>query len=376
MITRVEYLDTLTREPMLVQAKSGDLFVAGYNRVRPGLWKSGDVGSSWSRVNVGSRDAGATGNSDVDLTIAPDGTLYFANLTFDGTVGEGRSVSMGVSHDMGMTWHWSMLSQVRFDDRPWVRVTPNGTAHVVWSDDHGVSHARSIDGGLTWIRTGRISDRGGSSHMTVGPHGEIAVQISPGAAGGNKCDAGTDIVAVSTDDGTTWQKHPAAGSPRQSGCEEVPGFIPRWVDPIAWTRNGLNALWTDSIGVRLSVSHDLGETWTTSTIVSRQPGDPTAYFPYLTAADRGELAATWFTGIGDNLRWHVALIDATGPGDPRVQQSAAMPLESRRGEPARADTGGEYIPVKFLNDRTIAVVSPIQNAQAGRLGFVFWRFGR
>jgi len=29
------------------------------------------------------------------------------------------------------------------------------------------------------------------------------------------------------------------------------------------------------------------------------------YFPYLVARGRGELAATWFSGAGDELRWQV-----------------------------------------------------------------------
>jgi hypothetical protein len=36
-----------------------------------------DGGNRWTRVNVGSEADGAIGNSDVDLAMARDGTLYF-----------------------------------------------------------------------------------------------------------------------------------------------------------------------------------------------------------------------------------------------------------------------------------------------------------
>jgi hypothetical protein len=34
---------------------------------------------------------------------------------------------------------------------------------------------------------------------------------------------------------------------------------------------------------------------------------------------------------------------------------------------------GEYLPVAFLRDGSLAVVSPIQNERAGRYGFTWWR---
>ncbi len=371
---QVNLLDTLAREPMLVEDISGALFVGGYNRRRPGLWKSTDRGHTWTRVDVGTAEQGAIGNSDLDLAIGPDGTLYFVTLTYDAAAGAGLQVAVGVSHDAGASWHWTTLSRVRFVDRPWV-ATSDGSVHVVWSDDRGVSHARTTDGGLTWLGTGRIHDRGGSSHLAIGPRDEIAVRISPGAAAGNKCDEDTDIIAVSADAGVTWRKYPAPGSPRPSGCQQHPTEIQRWVDPLAWSADGaLNALWTDSAGVRLSRSVDRGATWTTSTIVPRRNSDSTPYFPYLTARGRTELGATWITGTEDGLQWHAAIIDARDASPPRVQESRPMYLDSRTGTPPRTDAGGEYLAARFLSDGTLGVVTAIQDKALGRLGFTLWRF--
>src|SRR2546426_12661108 len=45
---RVDHLDVLSREPMVVQHPDGSLFVAGYGEPRPTLWKSHDSGATWT----------------------------------------------------------------------------------------------------------------------------------------------------------------------------------------------------------------------------------------------------------------------------------------------------------------------------------------
>jgi hypothetical protein len=371
--TRVEHLDTLTREPMLVEHPSGALFVAGYNGHRLGLWKSMDRGTRWTRVDVGSESQGAIGNSDVDLAVAPDGTLYFVSMGYDRTTHEGTHVAIGVSRDVGATWRWTMVSQTRFDDRPWVAVASDGTAHVIWNDGHGVNHVVSRDRGVTWTRMGRVYDRGGSSHLAVGPQGEVAVRVAPGAASGNKCDEGVDLIAVSTNAGATWRTDPAPGGPRPSGCGHHLPEIPRWVDPIAWDAAGaLYSLWTDSAGVWLGRSTDHGTTWASWRIAE---ADAVAYYPYLVARARGELAATWFSGVGDSLRWRAARINVRADGTaPTVIRSAPIPLESWFFSPPRPDPGGEYLAISFLSEGDVAVVTPIQHESAHRLGFTWWRF--
>lgn len=82
---------------MLIQHPNGTVFVTGYNRIRPRLWKSSDLGATWSEVNVGMPRDGAVGNSDVDLAVAPDGTLYFVQMTYDLRAQEGVQLAVGVS---------------------------------------------------------------------------------------------------------------------------------------------------------------------------------------------------------------------------------------------------------------------------------------
>ncbi|MEO1655905.1 MAG: sialidase family protein, partial [Bacteroidota bacterium] len=72
---KVDFLESLAREPMLAEHPNGDLYVTGYTNTTasPQLWKSTDQGKTWSKVPVGSQAEGADGNSDVDLVIDENG---------------------------------------------------------------------------------------------------------------------------------------------------------------------------------------------------------------------------------------------------------------------------------------------------------------
>jgi hypothetical protein len=211
------FADRMAREPMVVEHPNGTLFVSGYGTptgstaLPPNLWKSTDRGKTWTVVNVGLPAQGARGNSDVDLAIAGDGTLYFVSMTFDRKVNQGTEINIGVSRDAGANWTWTQLSQTPWDDRPWVEVGPDGTAHVIWNDGEGVNYAVSTDRGKTWTERPRIHPQGGSSHLAVGPKGEVAVRITPHSASGFKDHPDADFIAVSVDSGKTWQKHRPPG---------------------------------------------------------------------------------------------------------------------------------------------------------------------
>ena len=281
VVDSTHHVDSLAREPMVAEHPNGTLFVAGYGQPGPKLWKSADSGRSWQRVAVGTEADGAVGNSDVDLAVGPDGTLYFITMGYDRTRSEGTHIAIGVSHDVGATWAWTRLSTTRFDDRPWVEVAPNGTAHAIWNDGSGVSYAVSTDTGRTWREQPKIHPSGGSSHLAVGPAGEIAVRIVPLSASGNKIDRETDLVAVSVDGGATWQKHPPPGTRAWGFPLGNPKDLPRWVEPEAFDGRGvLYSLWSEGTDLWLGWSADRGATWATARVVH---SDVPLYFPYLIA---------------------------------------------------------------------------------------------
>jgi BNR/Asp-box repeat. len=389
VMQHVIHVDTVAREMMMVRHPSGALFVAGYGGVWAGsdtslrrlhpmfwrsrMWKSVDEGATWTRVNVGPGSQGIVGNSDVALAMSPAGTLYFVTMTFDGLKGEGQGISVGVSHDAGTTWAWTVLSRNRFDDRPWAAVAPDGTAHVLWNDGSGVQHVTSTDDGATWSTPVRIYNKGGSSHLAVGPAGELAVRISPASASGNKFDPGIDMLAVSTDAGKTWRTSRAPGN-RHWTPPDSAEVLPRWVEPVAWDAKGkLYSLWTDTAGVWLARSSDRGDHWTTWPIVHCTA---VCYYPYLIARGDGELAATWFSNADDPLRWNAARIYVRDSGEePRVSLSAPLVMDAwfpdRSKGQLHRDTGGEYLAPIFLQSGDIAVATVIQSPS--RQGFEWWR---
>ena len=182
--------DYNTREPMLVQHPNGDLYVTGYaNPTKtPQLYKSNDNGQSWKPVDVGSFEAGADGNSDMDLVVDAQGTLYLMAMrfttvpedetNFDWSSMKGEHIAMGVSKDEGATWTWQYLSKNNYDDRPWVTIASDGSAHAIWNDGKGVHYRVSRDQGTSWEERPDISPKGGSSHLVSGPKGLLAVSYT------------------------------------------------------------------------------------------------------------------------------------------------------------------------------------------------------
>lgn len=378
LVQRVDHLGVPVREPMIGESPAGAIYVAGYNRTEQSLWKSVDRGATWSRVDFGANAAGHVGNSDIDFAIAPDGTLYLISMTFDRTTFEGTRIAMGVSGDGGATWNWRTLSAHRYDDRPWVEVAPDGTAHAIWNDGSGVLYVTSSDRGATWSEPRRIHDRGGSSHLAVSPCGAIAVRITPPSASGNKFHGDTDLILVSDDRGATWTQRAAPGTRHWVDDPHLDAALPRWVEPIAFDTEGtLYSLWTDERGVWIARSRG-NEEWSIAHVAeSTTP----SFYPYLISRGEGELVATWFsraTPQSGTLRWHLATIHfAPGRNEPLVKSSEQR-LDTARRDPESDQlsptTAGEYLSIAALQDGSIAVVSPIHNDPANEYGFTFWRF--
>jgi hypothetical protein len=378
----IHTIGSLAREPMVVEHSSGALFVAGYNNssMSPQLWRSEDGGSSWKPVNVGTPEDGANGDSDVELAIGPDGTLYLIAMEFGPRIPEdstsewvGKHIAIGVSHDIGLNWSWTYLSQTTYDDRPWINVAPSGMAHAIWNDGKGVSHSISSDRGVTWVELERIHSKGLSSHLDIGPNGEIAVSIGSVSASGYQYDEGVQVIAVSSDSGQTWQKNTLPGTREWDPTFKDQTKIPRWVEPIAWDAEGvLYSLWSEGQDLYLARSRDKGKEWNSWVIAN---DNDRVFYPYLIAKEAGELACTWFSGRDDSLRAHVAYIKIPPGNDnaiPVVSESKPLLLDIWNGK--SRSTGGEYIPVIFLKDGNLGVVTPVQNTPEDRLGFSWWKF--
>jgi hypothetical protein len=294
--------------------------------------------------------------------MGPEGTLYFITMGFNWETFEGTHMTIGVSRDLGESWTWTILSEDRFDDRPWVEVAPDGTAHAIWNDGAGVSHAVSTDRGQTWEEWDKVHPAGGSSHLAIGPKGEVAVRVTPLSASANRYDEGVEFIAISTDGGRTWLTHNAPGTLEWDATFQDTTKIQRWVEPLAWDTDGvLYHLWSEGKDVMLGRSEDQGATWITWTVAN--DGED-AYFPYLIARGSGELAATWYTGRGENLKVNVALIQMSSSEEKKPQIVRAVPFQQEAWmeieDGATRDTAGEYVPLIFLGSTELGVVTAIR----------------
>ena len=236
-----------------------------------------------------------------------------------------------------------------------------------------VYDAIGVDGGITWEERPQVNALGGSSHLAVGPNGELAVRVTPMSASGGQYDTDVDLLAVSTDGGSTWTRNAAPGT-RDWG-DDGQGTVPRWVEPIAWDSDGhLYHLWSEGREIWLGKSSDNGNTWSTWQIAQ---DDRLAFFPYLVARGSGELAATWFS-TADRMSVRVAVIEFGEVGadaEPHVVLSEPIRFDSweeYEGE-WRRDTAGEYVPVAYLRDGDLGLVTPLQDARTDRFGFTWWR---
>jgi len=326
-------------------------------------------------------EQGAVGNSDVALAEGPDGAIYYASLSFDragkqGNSWSGGGVSIGVSRDVGRTWRWTALSRHQHDDRPWISVDGTNVAHVVWNDGERIYHSSSADHGVAWTAPTSIHAGGGSSHMAVGPQGQIAVRITPIGAAGSVFHDRSDVVAVSTDGGKSWRERAVPGVRQWLGDE---ASVPRWVEPLAWDASGrLYLLWTQADGVHLACSTDQAATWH-SWLVERPKDDDIPYYPNLIARGDGELAATWYVGAGVGVKWKAALIRvAKGRiasltvSDP-VSADAWVP-SSQETFPRIQTSAGEYTGLAWGSNGSISAAVPIQDADGHRFGFAYYRF--
>lgn len=381
---KVDQLGSLAREPMLAEHPNGDLYVTGYKNTTesPQLWKSTDSGKTWTSVDVGARDQGADGNSDVDLVIDKAGNIYFLTMRYTtvptDTTGfgwssmKGEHIAIGISRNEGSTWEWTYLSQNDYDDRPWIEIASDGSIHVIWNDGKGVHYVSSDDQGKIWNQRRAIYSKGGSSHLATGPDGKIAARVSPASASGFVFDEGVDLIMLSVDYGTTWNEVALPGE--RDWSSQFDQGTPRWVEPIGWDEKGnLYYLWSEGKQLNLSVSENNGNDWKTFPIMSSQK---LIYYPYLNVAN-GEMSCTWISGKGKDLTHHAGVVTIQDGQAylTELETQTLTDIKLRRGG-EDLGVGGEYFPIKPLSTGGYGMITTIQNYSDNRLGFTWWKLAR
>lgn len=356
------------REPAVAAAPDGSIFVAGFSyqsrdprlagvpnvASAPPLWRSDDGGDTWTAVDVGSPVDGAIGNSDVALAVAPDGTVYLAGMAY--TFG-GNAIAIGAGTDNASAWRWSLLSTEPVGDRPFVLVSPkDATAHVVWNDGIRVRHAASRDRGASWSESAPAHAPGGNGMLAIAPDGDLAVRVIPSSGSSYTQYDGADGVAVSQDDGATWEFRPLPGN-RTYGTGSFGVFdrvsgdgTIRWADPLAFDAAGeLYAAWGEEGALHLARSSDMGTTWDVAIVAE---GAGRVIFPHLASdAQRGGLALLWATQGEANATVHVATL-ARSAESLAIDRVATYVAHYPGGDP-----GGEVLAAVWRADGSLLHVN-------------------
>ena len=201
----------------------------GLNDATAWAYTSFDGGVTWTNVQVPGLTAETGGQGqfahvdsagDPAMSIAPDGTVYYANIVFNRD-NPASGVAVSVSHDGGLTWGApNMVTWVKagnfFNDKEWIVGGPNGKAVVTWTvfyqGPHGAGYlqspivmATSFDGGHTWNNQGRpVSDAShpfdSGSQPLFGKDGALYVAYE-GSSPSTGFATDATVIARSTDNG-------------------------------------------------------------------------------------------------------------------------------------------------------------------------------
>jgi hypothetical protein len=194
---------------------------------------STDGGASWKDVVMPgwTNISGSNGvftktgcGGDPVMAFAPDGTLYFAALTYnlDKFPRQMSGVAVGMSTDGGL--HWSAPKMVSYNatgnffiDKEWIGVGDDGTAYVTWTTFYqgprGLSYLKSPimmssskDHGANWTSVKQVSDDAHPYNQgsQVGAYGGTLYVAYEGSTPGSGYAQDALIMATSTDGGRTF----------------------------------------------------------------------------------------------------------------------------------------------------------------------------
>jgi hypothetical protein len=307
-------------EPTVGVTRKGTVFFPGDAFDTPGgaaarnlEFRSTDGGLTWTDVSPTAGNAGnGTNTHPATLdTITYVDKDYDRVFSVDTLAAEGSVLSF--SDDEGVTWTTSLALAAGVNDHETITtgVVPAGSNLVTIDPKFpkivyycvntvaAVSCSRSLDGGLTFTQTNSpfpthptqnlpLSALCSSltGHIQTDNKGDLFVHSAWNEIAG----CGIPAVAVSKDGGTTWQDFTVS-----SAIKDNFNQTSLTVDP----SGNLYDVWQDDKHnlPYLSVSRDLGKTWSTPVMVA-PPGVKTTNFPDVAAGDDGRIALS-FPGSTD-----------------------------------------------------------------------------
>ncbi len=281
------------------------------------------------------------------------------------------------SPDEGVSWHTADYSTAPTGD--WDKVftgppvpgaaQPSGYPDVVYFCANSPTEAlgpgrlcyRSLDGGVTFEPAGYVFPSAQqptdecqallADNGAVGPDGTVFQPVT--------CASGS-YVAVSTDEGSTYQWRRVVGAPPASGIAGVSsgvGGLQIAVDDAG----ELYAMWSTGRRVMVVRSRDAGRTWSPALDVTA-PGLAQVALPALAAGPAGDLGVAYY-GSSDPKAIRLTAYEtttATGADHAPVFTSAALnppaqPIFQPSGVAGGLTPRADYIGATFDNDGTLWV---------------------
>ncbi len=170
-----------------------DDFLVGYTNQTLN-WRSVDDGRTWEYVglhglNTGPHTATSTGFSDPDYAMDQAGNIYnteidLVNVAVYASLDDGQSYAIGNPY-------------VTAGDRPWLVALEEGEVFLYVTTARQL--LRSTDHGITWLPVAT------NIPVTAKPYAD-PLNPDDGMIG----PAGSEAIAISTDDGATWEVHDGA----------------------------------------------------------------------------------------------------------------------------------------------------------------------
>lgn len=253
-----------------------DDFLVGYSNQTLN-WRSDDGGKTWEYVGVAGQPVGphsptSSGFSDPDLTMDAAGRIYNVEINL-------ANVAVFSSPDDGQSWPQANPVAAS-GDRPWV--TGQLEDEVFLYVNLPKQLWRSTDGGLTYSLVTQSFPADGK--LVSDPLNPESGLLGPMDGGG---------VAISKDDGETWEAYPAKLGKSTQFFGAIAADRAGWVYAAnAGGYGGSNDTTPDG-SVTFNYFNRRTNKWASAPIEVPIPsGD--AMWPWIVAGDDGRVALTWY----------------------------------------------------------------------------------
>ena len=253
---------------------SGDFARSYYNQTLN--WRSTDGGKTWKYVGLfgapeGPHSLTSTGFSDPDLTMDAAGNIYNVEINL-------ANVAVFGSPDDGQSWP-TANPVAASGDRPWV--TGAEANEVFLYVNLPKQLWRSTDGGLTFslVSTNFPAD----GKLLVDPLKPKTGLIGPAGTG----------VAISPDDGATWESYAANLGPSTQFFGAIAVDRAGWI--YAANAGGYSGGGDEDSDGKVTFNYFNRETkkWAPTPITIPNGGQD-AMWPWIIAGDDGRVAVTWY----------------------------------------------------------------------------------